>query len=1154
MTIASSVLNLLAFPQRWDGAALTVRFLCVPRSSPMEPLAPGRASFADANLRFEARLIGSLDHLPRAAANVSVGPLALDEPPAQKAALFAEITNHITIVPAIALAAGPLPRFRKPVTPSYRALVGHRRLSPLLVDEHAYECALHEAHAAQAEVPPPLDATLDWGGVIAFALRQPKLAAALGLVGQVLVVPPDPDFYARGGWLSVGLSADGDLADVNGLVGSFAGRIPPLAAGKARDIYATVLFPIDDAGPADEAYHDAERYDRGFARLVHAAPGGSDGDGIRLAWDDEHIAESYARQVAGATGRPMGTAGYRVDVRDTGGGGLWHPLQSVASIGELKLGPLTIGVYSGEQVVEVVPVQPSPAAPGDFWMPAYFCTWRGASLVLTDSDLTRLHQRAGFDPQFAALRLDREQTFKPVGDKDVRLLYGRSYQFRVRLADISRGGPGVAAETPADPDGQAHHSAEVLFRRQRPPGAVTVLDRPGGGHPRLRVAKPRLRHPELLFTGAHSFADLEAGLDADAAAGRQQEPGLPDPDVLLLAVRLEARALQGDRTAWLALYETVRDFPGTELTLELDAQDLATLAELPEAQPNIGPLALPTARDLRLVLTALGRTDANYFASEAARHGESVIVELRAAAKAESALFPTPELASFFFRAGAFEAGQPRPSARLAQASGLDLRELTLAGRPGHRTVFGCTAALRHLLSPERSSLTFSAETDLTQKWINVITFDLARDWTWDALAEDGFVVRRTLSRPGAPGVVEIADTLSLPRALTAAELAGIGDDARDPKRAFTRIVFVDAVDPKPSPLPFPAELTVSYEIAATLRDGAAAPAPAQVSVLLPVTTPPAQVPHLVSAGIALSPHEAADDYSATNQRERLLWLEFDAPPADPGDAYFVRVLANAPDPLLLHPDDVSPELAAEPTLPMDSEWMRLVNPGQPRDDDGLRAMQSLLRRSVEGASYLIPLPEVLTPASPELFGMFTYEVRVGHIGDRWSTAQARFGPPLRIAGIQHPPPPLVCQAARVETAVLIRANFASPVRSGRNVRPPTPQTRLWAMLYARIKQVDGAAWRNLLLLRVPLPPLVGDGLFAQLPSTLPALLYGESRIPIDVVRRELLRRGLPEDTPLTTLAVEFLVEPEIDEPLGKNLGHARMLRVSPLISIPSAC
>jgi len=79
----------------------------------------------------------------------------------------------------------------------------------------------------------------------------------------------------------------------------------------------------------------------------------------------------------------------------------------------------------------------------------------------------------------------------------------------------------------------------------------------------------------------------------------------------------------------------------------------------------------------------------------------------------------------------------------------------------------------------------------------------------------------------------------------------GVGDSARAPERSFSRVVFVDAVDPKPKPGEFPTELTVSYEIAATLRGDLPPPDIARTAVLLPITTPPVQVPHLVSAGIA---------------------------------------------------------------------------------------------------------------------------------------------------------------------------------------------------------------------------------------------------------------------------------------------------------------
>ncbi len=1163
MPIKIKPLNILAFPQHWDGNAMTLRFLCVPSGDPEAALRPGGPSFATADFRFEARLIDSPAHLPRTVDAVAADPqpLLLDEPPVQKAALFAELHNHFTIaVPGPRARPLGTPRFRKPVTESYRALVGDRQLSPGLADADDYLCGLHEAHAGQPAEPAPIDVTRTWGEVIAFALRQPKLATALGLGGQARIVPP-PGTFAAGGWLWVTLHASGDLGGEADLAASFAARIPPLDAA-ARDIYSALLFPIDAEG-IDEGFADVTRHDRGFARLVHATTGDDDGDGISLAWDDEFVADDFARQVSGETGRPMATAGFRIDVRDPAAGPAWHSLQKIASPG-LKLGPLDIGRYDGEAAVEVVPVQASPLRPGDFWMPPYFCTWRGASLVLTDADLTRLHAGADIDAGFESHRLGRQQVFAAVDDKAVPLLYGHGYEFRVRLADLSRGGPDADAPTPDDPGGEAHHVVAVAFPRRRRPGRPEILERPTREALRIVLGKPRLRHPELLFTGKSDFDTVFDAARADAAAGRQQEFGLPDPDVVALAIRVEVAALTGEAAGWLPLYETSRAFDGKELQLDLAPADVPDFAGLSALQPDAGPLTVPTARALRFVLIAVGRDEPGYFASDAARRGDPVTIEVRATPSIETDLLGPVELKSFLFRVDP----AAHPLARLAQEAGLEARSQTLSARPGQRTVFGCSNALKHVLAPDAASLTFASDADVTQRWINAVQFDLRRDWTWDGLAPNGLVVRRTIRRAGQPDVTEIAGTIAVPHALPRRP-AGTPADARDPARMSSRMVFIDAIDPKPRPLDptaakreprdaaaeaaqFPAELDVTYTITATLADGVASPDPLAATVLLPIATPPVQVPVLVSAGIALSPYDATADYSATSQRDRMLWLEFAEKPADPQDRYFVRVVALAPDPLLI--DRATAALVPEPALAIDSETMRLIVPGQPRDDNGLAAMQPLQHQSPGGVTWLVPLPDGLAANSAELFGMFTYEVRLGHAGPAWSTAQGRFGPPLRIAGVQHPPPPLVCQAARGEDAIKVRAAFATAVHNGRHLRPVFPNTRLWAVLYARVRQADAAGWRNLMLLRLPLPPPPRDP-NRPLPEAASApLLFGETSVSLAEIARLLRSRGLPEATPLSALAVEFLTEPEIDDPLGSGLGHARMLRTSPLVAIPDAC
>lgn len=1157
MGIPSGALNLLAFPQRWDAdtGTLTLRFLCLPQRGPLTPLAPGLPTFAAADLRFEARLIGSLDHVPRTADSVGVGPLQLDEPPSRKAELFDALAELIEISPAVP-APGPPPRYRKAATAGYRSLVGDRLLSDHIVDVHAYECALHAAHAGQPEVPDPLPTGLRWGQVIALAMRQPRLAAALGLVGEADVVPGD-GFFTGGGWLSVGLHPTSAGAGVAGLAVSYAARIPPLHG--SRHLYAAVVFPVDHPNLTldDDAYRDAQHYDTGHARLVHAVqtePGEGDGDAIRLAWDDEQVAEWLNRQFAAANAVPMGTAGYRVDVREAGAA-RWTSLQRIRSMADLAVGAVDLGPFEGEGMVEVVPVRIAPDRPGEFWMPPYFTTWRGTSLVLTDRDLARLHQREDIGIESGlAVRLDRERTFEPVGDADVRLLYGHDYEFRVRLADLTCGGPAVGTSLPAaDPSDDTHHVAAIRFRRRTPPGPVEVRHSPTRAAPRLEVAKPWLGHPEILYTGSDvTFATLETAFLADLAADRPRGLGRPDPDVTTLRIAVEVRALAGDTPDWQPLYEADRTFAEETLTLDVDLQDRATLAGFPN-QPGAQVLPLPTARDVRLVLTPIGR-DGDYFASETARVGTPVTVELHAHATAETALLADdPELDSFFFRLPPSDGSVPRPAERLATELGLDHHDLTVAGRAGRRTVIGCSASLRHTLTPERSAITFSADADVTQQWVHVLRFRLDRDWTWRGLGDDGIAVyRRIRQGGGAMSEPEFLGAIRLPRVLPPRATTGLAGGARAAARQVTDVVFFDAHDPKPDPTgqptEYPTEQRVRYELVPAYETGQVGDRIESPTIELPVTTPPAQVPRLVSAGIAFTPVGPDDDY--TTARRSSLWLEFAAPPRDPGDGYFVRPLVSAPDPLLT--DVAVPETVPEPALPVDPEWMRRIAVDQPHDDNGALAMQLLRRRADQGEVYLIPLPNGVDPSSPDLFGMYTYEIRTGHADTRWCTANGRFGPPLRVAGVQHPPPPITCQATRTTDSVRVRAPFATPTLHGRHVRPAEPRTSLWALLYARVQQADGAAWRHLLLDRAQMRP---PRPFPGVPSRpQPATLQGEGRFALDAVHHRLRLAGLPADTALSTVVVEVHTERGSVDPLGDDLGRARLLRASPMASVPAAC
>jgi hypothetical protein len=270
----------------------------------------------------------------------------------------------------------------------------------------------------------------------------------------------------------------------------------------------------------------------------------------------------------------------------------------------------------------------------------------------------------------------------------------------------------------------------------------------------------------------------------------------------------------------------------------------------------------------------------------------------------------------------------------------------------------------------------------------------------------------------------------------------------------------------------FPDTIEVSYALVPTFKPGHAGQRDPEeeLSLSLPITTPPAQIPRIVSAGIALSPYQRNEKYSATGPRRRHLWIELAEPVKDPQDTFFARMLAYAPDQLISnnHPElFVAPE---EPALPIDPETIRVVAAGATNDLAGLNAMQPMEKALDSDRHYLLPLPPGLHADAAEMFGFFTYEFRAGHYRNAktqemaWCTAQGRFGRPLRVAGLQHPAPALTCLVHRDEEKLYVMAPYAAAVFNGKDVTADPPRTALWCLLYAQVRQADNADNRNLLL------------------------------------------------------------------------------------------
>ena len=869
---------------------------------------------------------------------------------------------------------------------------------------------------------------------------------------------------------------------------------------------------------------------------------------MRLGWDDEQVTIWFNRQIdpaAATLDAQLGVFGYRIDARIVGDP-KWHSL--CRARGPVKVDKVDLGTFDGELGVETHPAQLDGQKTGDYWLPMYFTSWTGPGLATLDTVTMVLSgDRDRADPT-------RVQALPP----EVALRYGKDYEFRVRLMDHTGGGPPPDAK--ATIPGPAP-VATIPFRRwirpmrlrlQNPPPPDPDPAQPPAV---LTVRRPLLGHPAVVLTGAYSDPITALRADIAAAQAEGREVGLPDPDVVSVQIVVQAQGLAQDPltvdSGYLTLYQTTRSFPSDPAQpLSIDLTWVDVHDALVMTAPAAGPLPLPTARNVRLLLHPLGRNDpqSKYFGAENVRLGPPITVSLRKHSGDERNLFapdlPTHRFSALFlqpdpvvdatvlFAQRAAGSGGQRPSdvpSRLAAQ--LDLRNdgLTFRARSGRRVVFGCAPSLRHVIGPDNASITFASQSDLVKHWLVVVRLTLDRDWTWDGLAHDGLVVERDGQVVGRFGPTR-----------------NVGTDALvAPERSQTDLVFFDAVDPKPAPGAFPSELKILYNIRAELVGAPQKDNPLPLGIRLPVTTPPAQRPQLVSAGIAMSPYVRSADYSSTEPRRRALWLEFDRPPDDPHDRYFARVLRNAPDPLLSSSLETVPETAEAP-LAVDPEWIRVVAQDQADDRSGLGAMQELTP-SDSPVHFAAPLPAGLTEDSSELFGFFTYELRVGHKTE-WTTAQGRYGPPLRVTGVQHPAPALSCAVVRNSLGIIVSAPFAVPVFDGRSVQADKPRSQIWVLLYAQAERMDGQERCNVLLGRKPAPwtGFSGGGRTNEFGTA----TFGDAEIQL-----ALEALALANEAPLSVLAVELLPNgaPVVD-PLGIDLGAQRILRTSPLIPVPAIC
>jgi hypothetical protein len=773
------------------------------------------------------------------------------------------------------------------------------------------------------------------------------------------------------------------------------------------------------------------------------------------------------------------------------------------------------------------------------------------------------------------------------------------------------------------------------------------------------VSRPRLGYPALLFTEMDTDAAFKKLLDDKAflhpaglgtkTINEYRDVSYFDPDVDSMLVVVDVRTLSLDtqgseskREPYLRLYSTLRAFesnPETPFDLTLEYRDanvidfgtMGTLGDLGLSQADIDAgdaIVLPRSRNIRITLYPVCSdkpAKPDYFGFEKTRlddslHrvGEAVEFFVREDATDEQDFFQlgleSHQLRGIYLRPDAPQvnnaetlvatmvegvtSSQSPLMERLAVALELEAKGTTLIGKAGERIQFGCSNRIRHTLAPDHSSITFAASEELINHWLCVLSFDVQRDWTWDGLAHAGIEISRNKQFTGdavTSSGDEVVGRVQWER--TASRVA-----TTKPDRSRTRIVFIDAVEPKKdlaSPAtvarPFPNTIDVSYTLTPAFAESVAASAAdreAQTRGLqLPITTVPAQVPRIVAAGYALSPYQRNDGYSETAVRDRFLWFEFEEPIQDPNDAYFARVLAYSPDPLLAYPNpDQLLVRQDDPPLAIDPELVRVITHGLGNDKAGLEAMQAMSPETPDPSvplvklspvHYLLPLPPGLHAESPELFGFFTYEIRVGHTHTIWSTAQGRFGHPTRISGVQHPAPALKVLAQRTPVGLSVTAPYAVAVFNGRNVTSRPPKTEIWCMLYAQATQADARQRRNVLLAegRLALPEKKEFDVAGFLATRAAKDPLAANDVPVNIdapsagayvwneneIRSLLHAFHLADDTPLSVLAVEMMPrydqyllfaerETEFVRPLSTDLGQYRILRTSPLVAAPQVC
>ncbi|EEF24351.1 conserved hypothetical protein, partial [Ricinus communis] len=359
-------------------------------------------------------------------------------------------------------------------------------------------------------------------------------------------------------------------------------------------------------------------------------------------WYIRQLAEDASTGTGDRIDAPIGAFGYMVDVReDEAVPGTWTSLNQVTSKAPLTVtNPataqvITLGHFTDRELpYQVYPSQLDGDPNKPYWLPMYFATWKGKSMVLPDDEASALyqHDKTVARPEInvsgpPANKLNAVYAAAPLATP---LRYGHAYQFRVRLADMSGGGPHPGDSPQFD---SPSHIAKCRFRRFIAPDIVRISDVPANtgeirfSDTKLTIRRPLLGYPSVVFTG--KYADPIPLLQNASNSMKGNEAfGISDPDVEAVEIVVEVQTLKMDnmqsvsgRESYIHLYTTTRKFPLDSMTFDdiltvplqykdckvLNFGDPADLGDLGVNQAQLETmqeLVLPRARTLRLTIRA----------------------------------------------------------------------------------------------------------------------------------------------------------------------------------------------------------------------------------------------------------------------------------------------------------------------------------------------------------------------------------------------------------------------------------------------------------------------------------------------------------------------------------------------------------------------